>query len=93
MNNKCHHRHQDGSKTNSKNKSEATIGATCLRMVTAVPLAREGYPFIFIGLGLGYLSALAGWSYLAVFWLLISGFCGWFFRDPERHSPADPAAV
>ncbi|MBF0509660.1 MAG: phosphatidylserine decarboxylase family protein [Deltaproteobacteria bacterium] len=62
-------------------------------MVTAVPLAREGYPFIFIGLGLGYLSALAGWSCLAVFWLLVSGFCGWFFRDPERHTPADPTAV
>jgi len=51
-----------------------------------LPIAREGWPFIipllgFTVLGLAFLP-VAGWFFLA-----LTGFVAYFFRDPERQSP------
>ncbi len=55
--------------------------------------AREGWPFIGIPLGLGIAAAALGWPFVAVPLLLLAGFSAWFFRDPDREVPADPALV
>ncbi len=65
-----------------------------------LPIADEGWVFIltplgaaavsFAGAGL-FGSAAAGWTGAA--FLVLAGFCGFFFRDPERRPPEDPAAL
>jgi phosphatidylserine decarboxylase len=56
------------------------------------PIRREGYPFIgaffFASLLLGWLWAPLGWLGLA-----LTGWCGYFFRDPKRITPIDKALV
>ena len=54
--------------------------------------AREGYPFIAVSLVLTVLLFLMGW---AIAWpmLVVALFVLNFFRDPERHPPADPRAI
>jgi phosphatidylserine decarboxylase len=58
-------------------------------------IAPEGIPFV-----LGAAAAAAGLYFLwpksvplAVLGLLLTAFLGWFFRDPDRTPPAEPAAV
>lgn len=67
----------------------------------APPIAREGVPFIVLFFVLAAMfTGLAGWLLPA--WApwgvgLVTGvlclWCVWFFRDPRRAIPADPAAV
>lgn len=63
-------------------------------------VAREGWPLIAIfvlvsavlgALALRYLGS-AGWAVVLV-GVVLSGWCVWFFRDPDRNTPADPRAV
>ena len=58
-----------------------------------IPIARQGYPFIAIGL---FGVALFLWLDLIVVWgifALLSLFVISFFRDPERQSPQDEKAL
>ena len=53
-----------------------------------VPVRREGYPFIaafFVA------SLLLGAAWGPLFWigLALTGWCAYFFRDPERVTPTD----
>jgi phosphatidylserine decarboxylase len=58
-----------------------------------LPVAQEGLPFIFIGLGLVFLLLYFKWLILSVLALLCTLFTLYFFRDPERRSDADDGAV
>lgn len=55
---------------------------------TIVPIHPEGYKFIaifFVG------SIILGWMFDPLFWvgLLLTAWCAYFFRDPERHTPLE----
>ncbi len=52
-----------------------------------MPVAKEGYPFIFSALGLALLFGLLGLSLLAFFFLFLTLFVVYFFRDPVRTIP------
>jgi phosphatidylserine decarboxylase len=59
---------------------------------TLVPVHKEGYPFVaafFAG------SLLLGWIAEPLFWigLVLTLWCAYFFRDPERVTPQDPDLV
>lgn len=56
-------------------------------------IVREGYPFVFIPLGLAFAAALAGSAPATGFFLLVAGFNAWFFRNPPRTPPLDDKAV
>jgi phosphatidylserine decarboxylase len=60
---------------------------------TELPLALEGYPFIFFSGFATLIFALLGLLPLAVLGLLLTGFVTYFFRDPARVLPEDPNAV
>ncbi|MGH8066585.1 MAG: phosphatidylserine decarboxylase family protein [Candidatus Entotheonellia bacterium] len=57
-----------------------------------LPIAREGWPFILPLLGLAVLGVaimpVGGWFFLA-----LTGFVAYFFRDPERSSPTEPGLL
>jgi phosphatidylserine decarboxylase len=56
-------------------------------------VAREGWPFLLIGVVVSVLVGwLAGWWWSAPFWLATI-FVLQFFRDPPREVPAEPGAV
>jgi phosphatidylserine decarboxylase len=56
-------------------------------------IAREGWPFLGIGLVLSLgIHFFCGWAWALPFWL-ITLFVLQFFRDPGREVPADPQAV
>lgn len=57
-----------------------------------VPIHRAGWPFI---AGFFVLSLLLGWLWAPLFWvgLLATAWCVYFFRDPPRTTPDDPAVV
>lgn len=59
----------------------------------SVPVAREGFPFIFPPLILTLLAAAIAWWALAAVLLALTVFLVSFFRDPERRSGAPEAAV
>lgn len=59
------------------------------------PIAPEGLPFILGALAIAVASYLLwpkGWP-LAVFFILLTLFCTWFFRNPTRVPPAGEALV
>ncbi len=58
-----------------------------------VPLAKEGYPFIFFFALATIVLALVGCPWAAYLGLLASLFVISFFRDPERFTPQDPTSV
>jgi phosphatidylserine decarboxylase len=58
-----------------------------------VPVAAEGYPFIFFAAFATLVLALLELSTFALAGLGFTGYVTWFFRDPERIPPDDPAAV
>lgn len=58
-----------------------------------IPVAKEGYPFIFIAAFTALLAALLNWVIVSVFFGAAGIFILYFFRDPERVVPDDPRAV
>lgn len=63
-------------------------------------IAKEGLPFIAVGLVLTLVAMILAnrWDSLAlfvvgVFACVLTAFVTFFFRDPERRFPADPAAI
>ncbi|MEW5948664.1 MAG: phosphatidylserine decarboxylase family protein [Thermodesulfobacteriota bacterium] len=58
-----------------------------------IPVAKEGYPFIFIATLTALLAALLNWVIVSVFFWAAGIFILYFFRDPERVVPDDPRAV
>lgn len=63
------------------------------RIENRLPVAREGLPFIFIGLIITVFLFFLGVLSLGVLFGLITLFTIWFFRDPERGSNAGEHAV
>jgi phosphatidylserine decarboxylase len=54
------------------------------RIENRLPVAREGLPFILAGTVLTVLSALSGRPAVFIFFLVLTSFVIYFFRDPER---------
>ncbi|MCL6706874.1 phosphatidylserine decarboxylase [Pseudomonas sp. R2.Fl] len=57
-----------------------------------VPVHKEGYPFVAAFLAGSF---LLGWIAEPLFWigLVLTLWCAYFFRDPERVTPQDPDLV
>jgi phosphatidylserine decarboxylase len=57
-----------------------------------VPVRREGYPFI---AAFGGAAIILGLVWSPLFWigLALTGWCAYFFRDPERVTPVDDRFV
>ncbi|MFA6030319.1 MAG: phosphatidylserine decarboxylase [Elusimicrobiota bacterium] len=60
-------------------------------------IATEGIPFILGGFGAAAVGYLLPWKNagiaVTVLGVLLSAFCTFFFRDPERPLPQDPARI
>jgi phosphatidylserine decarboxylase len=56
-------------------------------------MVREGYKFAAPPLVIAVAAWLLGWKWPAAMFLFLAAFVLYFFRDPERELPADPAAV
>jgi phosphatidylserine decarboxylase len=56
-------------------------------------IAREGWPFIFLFGCLTVASALFGLTWLTGILFVLTAFCAWFFRNPERISPDEENVV
>lgn len=59
----------------------------------ALPLAPEGYPFIFASALASAVLAIVGLGVPALFFLALCVFIGFFFRDPQRRIPQEEGAV
>lgn len=59
---------------------------------TLVPIHREGYPFI---AGFAVVTLILGYFSSILFWigLILTAWCIYFFRDPERVTPVDDRLV
>jgi len=59
---------------------------------TIVPVHKEGYPFIAAFFAA---SLILGWLFAPLFWigLILTLWCAYFFRDPERMTPQDDDLV
>ena len=59
---------------------------------TAVPIHREGWPFIAIA---ATISIVVGWFVPVIFWigLIITAWITYFFRDPQRVTPVGKGLV
>jgi len=58
-----------------------------------LPVAREGLPFIALFAFVTFVFALLEWGFLSFIFLALTLFVVYFFRDPERHCPAEDGAV
>ncbi|GAB4241611.1 MAG: phosphatidylserine decarboxylase family protein [Acidobacteriota bacterium] len=56
-------------------------------------IVKDAYYFALPGLVLAAGAAWRGWLWVAVVLLFLAGFVLFFFRDPERVPPDDPAAI
>ncbi|MDP3182777.1 MAG: phosphatidylserine decarboxylase family protein [Desulfobaccales bacterium] len=56
-------------------------------------IAAPGYPFLLGGALLIFLGWALSWPWLSLAGLLGAGFFAYFFRDPQRLGPSDPAAI
>jgi phosphatidylserine decarboxylase len=56
-------------------------------------LIKEACRFALPSLGMGLVCVLLGWPWLAALLAFLGLFIFYFFRDPERAAPPDPAAV
>jgi len=56
-------------------------------------IAREGYPFAVIAVGLFLLALFAGWAYTSVLLLGLLVWVVWFFRSPPRMVPTGDRLV
>ncbi|UCD71260.1 MAG: phosphatidylserine decarboxylase family protein [Syntrophobacterales bacterium] len=59
----------------------------------ALPIAREGYPFIIPMAMASLLFGLMGWVYLAGIFCGITFFAIYFFRNPTRIPPSSKSAI
>ena len=66
--------------------------ADTMRLVLAPPHP-AGRPFILGGAAAAVIGLVFGWSWLLWLGLLFTGFCLYFFRDPERVPPAGTGHV
>lgn len=59
---------------------------------TFVPINREGYPFI---AGFAVVTLVLGFFSTSLFWIgaILTAWCTYFFRDPERVTPVDDRLV
>lgn len=57
------------------------------------PIAAEGYPFVVIAGFITVVLALLAWKALAAFFLVVTLFVVFFFRNPQRITPGDENAV
>jgi phosphatidylserine decarboxylase len=57
------------------------------------PIRREGWPFIAIAAGVTVLLALFVSQFLAWIGALVTAWCAYFFRDPERVTPVREGLV
>ena len=57
-----------------------------------IPVHPEGWPFIAGALGISALLSLL-WSPLGFLGLIISAWCIYFFRDPDRFTPLRPGLI
>lgn len=57
-----------------------------------VPVHREGYPFI---AGFAAVAILLGFFSTSLFWIgaILTAWCAYFYRDPERVTPVDDRLV
>ncbi len=58
-----------------------------------LPVAREGFLFILMGIGITVFFFSVGWTTLGVLMGLVSLFVTYFFRDPERSPAREENAV
>ena len=58
-----------------------------------IPVALEGVPFIGFMAFLTLIAAILGYQYVVAGGVFLTGFCLYFFRDPERVSPVDGDAL
>ena len=56
-------------------------------------MVKDGYKFASVPLALGLVALLLRWNWAGGMLVFLAGFILYFFRDPERVPPADPAAV
>jgi phosphatidylserine decarboxylase len=56
-------------------------------------IAGPGYPLVLAGVMLIFLGVIGGWSWLTFLGVLATGFFTYFFRDPERPLPLEPAVI
>ena len=63
------------------------------RINNTLPVAREGFPFIFIGMVIFVIVACLGWTILTIAAGILTLFVIYFFRDPERRPPTEKNAV
>ena len=56
-------------------------------------MVRDGYKFAAPPVALGILAIALGWYAAGVALVLLAALVVYFFRDPERVPPSDPAAV
>ena len=57
------------------------------------PIATEGYPFIAVAGFIAVIFALLAWKVIALFFLLVTLFIAFFFRNPTRVAPGDESMV
>ncbi|ABA89149.1 phosphatidylserine decarboxylase, putative [Syntrophotalea carbinolica DSM 2380] len=57
------------------------------------PVAIEGYPFIGLFAFITLVFALLGWSVCTLLFLGLTLFAAYFFRNPDRYSDAEDAAI
>ncbi|MCE3519297.1 hypothetical protein LXJ58_31605, partial [Escherichia coli] len=59
---------------------------------TLVPIHREGYPFI---AGFAGVTVVLGYFWEPLFWigLILTAWCIYFYRDPQRVTPTDDRLV
>jgi len=56
-------------------------------------MVRDGIPYVLVPLGLALVAFLFGYWPVAVFFLALTGFMAYFFRDPHRTPPAEPGII
>jgi phosphatidylserine decarboxylase len=56
-------------------------------------MVREGYKFAAMPLPFAILALVLGWHVSALIFFALAAFICYFFRDPQRVSPTDPAVV
>ncbi len=56
-------------------------------------IAREGLPYILTPAVLSIILLAIGYWYVAIPFVLLTGFMAYFFRDPKRDPPSDPNVI